>query len=116
MVLVAVAVAVAVDAYSRRSLLLAAIGTFRLEGRRYSWRNDPSSEEQGEMAVFAGYCFLRTCSSRKYPYPPPPRRATEIQRGGGGGPKGRDFRGGGGGFSRSFLPGAPIKIGELLKK
>ena len=69
--MVLVAVAVAVAAYSRHSLLLAAIGTFRLEGRRYSWRNDPSSEEQGEMAVFAGYCFLRTCSSRKYPYPLP---------------------------------------------
>ena len=67
------------------------------------------------MAVFAGYSFLRICGSRKNPNPPPPRRATEIQRGGGGGPKGGDFRGGGGGFSRSFVPGAPIKIGELLK-
>ena len=45
-----------------------------------------------------------TCSSRKNPY--------SLLH---GGPKGGDFRGGGGGFSRSFVPGAPIKIGELLK-
>ena len=68
------------------------------------------------MAVFAGYSFLRTCSSRKYPYPPPPRRAAEIQRGGGGVQKEAISEVVGGGFLRFFFLGAPIKIGELLKR
>ena len=64
----AVLIAVPVVVYSRHSSLLAAIGKLRLEGWRYSWRNDPRGDEQGEMAVFAGYSFLRMCSSRKYPW------------------------------------------------
>ena len=67
------------------------------------------------MAVFAGYSFLRTCSSRKYTYPPPPRRAAEIQRGGGV-QKEAISEVVGGGFLRFFFLGAPIKIGELLKR
>ena len=52
--------------YSRRRVqpsLFAAIETFRQEGRRYSRRNVASGEEQGEMAVFAGYL---ACSQTLY--------------------------------------------------
>ena len=42
-----------------------------------------------------------------------PRRATEILRG--GGPRGGNFKGGGGGFLRSFFLGLQVRLEGYLK-
>ena len=57
---------------------------------------------------------IKMCSSRKYPYPPPPTEGNANSEGRRG-PKWGNFRGGGGGLSRSFIRGLGVRLVSYLK-